>query len=162
MFRVGLGYDIHRLVTGRPLVLAGVELPCPLGPDAHSDGDVALHALTDALLGAVAAGDIGLHFPDTDPHWADQPSSLFLRKALQIAREKGFRPVNVDLTILTQQPRLEPHKPALVANLADLLDLPPDAVSVKAKTNEGLDAVGQSLAMAAHVVVLLESSDEVG
>lgn len=162
MFRIGLGYDIHKLVPGGPLMLAGVEIDCALSPEAHSDGDVALHALTDALLGAVADGDIGEHFPDTDPRWASQPSRVFLSEASRIVADKGFRLVNCDLTILTQQPRLEPHKPALAASLADLLDLPQDRISVKAKTNEGLDAVGQGLAIACHAIVLLEISPEGG
>ncbi len=162
MFRVGLGFDNHRLANGRPLWIGGLEIPAPVGELAHSDGDVLLHALTDALLGAVAAGDIGEHFPDSDPRWKDQPSALFLRHAATLVREKGFLLVNVDATILLEKVKLSPYKRVIAEKVRELLrdtwDLDPGAISIKAKTMEGCDAVGAGEAIVAQVVVLLEKS----
>jgi 2-C-methyl-D-erythritol 2,4-cyclodiphosphate synthase len=161
MLRIGLGFDNHRLVAGRPLWIGGVEIPSPVGEEAHSDGDVLLHALTDAILGAAGAGDIGEHFPDSDPRWKDQPSSLFLHEAARIASGRGFRLVNLDATVFLEEVKLSKHKQAIRGRLRELLaefwDLDPDAVSVKAKTAERCDAVGTGEAVAAQVVVLLES-----
>jgi 2-C-methyl-D-erythritol 2,4-cyclodiphosphate synthase len=158
--RVGLGYDIHRLVRDRPLRLGGVEIPSPLGLLGHSDGDVLLHAITDALLGAAALGDIGEHFPDTDPALQGADSARLLALIVEKVRAAGFAPVNLDATIVTQKPRLGPHKPAIRARVAELLSLDTARVNIKAKTNEGLDAVGQGLAIAAHAVVLIENLPE--
>lgn len=148
MTRVGIGYDLHRTDTSRPLVLGGVRIPSDRGLLGHSDADVVLHAICDALLGAVGAGDIGELFPDDDPAHRDADSRLFLRHVLNRVRAAGFRPANVDVIIHAERPKLSPHKPAIRASLCGLLDLPPDAVGVKATTNEGLDAVGRGEAIA--------------
>jgi len=154
--RVGLGYDIHRLEAGDGIALAGVRVPCAYRVIAHSDGDVVLHALCDALLGAVAAGDLGEHFPDTDAAHRGRDSAGFIAEILALPALAGWRLVNVDVNIIAQAPRLEAHKPALRARLAQLLGLPADRVSIKARSNEGLDAIGAKLAIAAQAVVLIE------
>jgi 2-C-methyl-D-erythritol 4-phosphate cytidylyltransferase/2-C-methyl-D-erythritol 2,4-cyclodiphosphate synthase len=153
--RVGTGYDLHQLTSGRPLVLAGVSVPSPLGPIAHSDGDVVCHALTDAILGAAGAGDIGQQFPDSDPRWKDAPGLELLERAVAAVRELGWRVVNADVSVLLEQPKLLPHVPGIRANLAQTLGVPIDAVSVKGKSNEKVDAVGRGEAIASHAVVLL-------
>ncbi|MCR4373220.1 MAG: 2-C-methyl-D-erythritol 4-phosphate cytidylyltransferase [Acidobacteria bacterium] len=153
--RAGTGYDLHQLVPGRPLVLAGVVVPGALGPMGHSDGDVVCHALTDAILGAAGAGDIGQLFPNTDPQWKDAPGLDLLARALAVVRASGWSVVNVDVTVILEQPKLVPHLPAVRANLATALGVAMDAVSVKGKTNEGMDAVGRGEAIAAHAVALL-------
>ncbi|HEY7117355.1 MAG TPA: 2-C-methyl-D-erythritol 2,4-cyclodiphosphate synthase [Tepidisphaeraceae bacterium] len=155
-FRLGHGYDLHRLQSGGRLVLAGVEVATDLSPIAHSDGDVVLHALVDALLGAIAQGDIGELFPDTDPRWKDAPSRLFVEEAHRRVRAAGFQVVNADITILAERPRLKSHKPAMLDNLRQLLA--GAQVNVKAGTNEKVDAIGRGEAIAAHAVVLLTSS----
>jgi 2-C-methyl-D-erythritol 4-phosphate cytidylyltransferase/2-C-methyl-D-erythritol 2,4-cyclodiphosphate synthase len=157
VMRVGTGYDLHRLVPGRPFVLGGVVIPFDKGPAGHSDADVVCHALSDALLGAAAAGDIGQHFPDTDPRWAGADSLRLLRQVVALVRARGYRPVNADVTVIAERPKLGAHRPAIVVSLASALQLPPDAVSVKAKTNEGVDATGRGEAIAAHAVVLVEA-----
>jgi 2-C-methyl-D-erythritol 2,4-cyclodiphosphate synthase len=154
--RIGLGYDIHRLVRDRPLRLGGVAIPSPLGLLGHSDADALLHAVCDALLGAAALGDIGEHFPDADPAWLGADSARLLAATLDKVRAAGFAPVNLDATVVAQKPRLTPHKAAIRQRLAELLGLDPAAVSVKAKSNDGLDAVGEGRAIAAYAVVLLE------
>ncbi|MBP7571336.1 MAG: 2-C-methyl-D-erythritol 4-phosphate cytidylyltransferase [Acidobacteria bacterium] len=154
--RVGMGYDLHRLVEGRRLVLGGVVVPFERGLAGHSDADVVCHALTDALLGAAAAGDIGQHFPDTDPKWAGADSLALLREVTALVAALGYRPVNADLTVIAERPKLGPHREAIAASLAAALGVPAGAVSVKAKTNEGVDATGREEAIAAHAVVLLE------
>lgn len=154
--RVGLGYDIHRLVRDRPLRLGGVDIPSPLGLLGHSDADVLLHAVADALLGAAALGDIGEHFPDTDPALRGADSARLLTLIVEKVRAAGFAPLNLDATIITQQPRLGPHKAAIRARVAQLLGLDPARVNIKAKTNEGLDSVGQGLAIAAQAIVLMQ------
>jgi 2-C-methyl-D-erythritol 2,4-cyclodiphosphate synthase len=154
--RIGIGYDLHRLVPDRPLTLAGVQIPHDRGLLGHSDGDVVLHALCDALLGAVAQPDIGELFPDTDPAWKDADSRRFVREALARVRAAGYQIANVDLIIHAERPKLAPHKPQLRQALADLLALPPDRIGVKAKTNESLDAVGRGEALACWAAVLLE------
>lgn len=153
--RVGSGYDLHRLVDGRPLVLGGVAIPFDRGLAGHSDADVLCHALTDALLGAAAAGDIGQHFPDTDPRWAGADSLALLQQAVALVAARGYRPVNADVTLVAERPKLGPHRAAIAASLAGALGVSPGAVSVKAKTNEGMDATGRGEAMAAHAVVLI-------
>jgi 2-C-methyl-D-erythritol 2,4-cyclodiphosphate synthase len=154
--RIGQGWDIHRLGPGRALVLGGVNIPSPLGEIGHSDGDVLLHAIVDALLGAVAAGDIGRHFPPSDPQWKDAHSRQFIERAVQILAEAGWRIVNVDSTVILEQPKLALYIDAMRASIAAMLGLPVDAVSVKAKTHEGVDASGRSEAIEAQAVILVE------
>lgn len=155
MQRIGLGFDSHRFAPGRPLVLGGVRIPSDQGLAGHSDGDAVLHALTDAILGALAAGDIGEHFPDTDPRWAGADSRTFLAEALHLARERKMRVVNCDVTVVTERPRLSPHKGAIAARIAELLAAPADCVSVKAKTGEQMGAIGRGEGLAALAIVLL-------
>ena len=154
--RIGLGFDAHRLVSGRPLILGGVAIPHHLGLSGHSDADVLSHALGDALLGAVAAGDLGTHFPDSDPAYQNISSLVLLEKIVALVRQRGFRPVNVDATIVAEKPKLAPHIPAMVANLAAALGLPPAAVSVKATTTEQMGFTGKEEGMAAYAVALVE------
>ena len=160
MFRIGLGFDNHRLTKGRPFVLGGVEIPSPVGEEAHSDGDVLLHALCDALLGSVGEGDIGEHFPDTDPRWKGQASSLFLERTATLVREAGYRLVNMDATILLEKVKLSPYKRKIAENICRILGsvwhLEPDRVSIKAKTMERCDSVGKGKSVQAQVAVLVE------
>ena len=153
--RVGTGYDLHQLVAGRPLVLAGVRIPCDRGPLGHSDGDVLCHALIDAIFGAAGAGDIGQHFPASDPRWKDAPGLDLLARAVEIVGARGWRVSSADVTIVLERPRLGPYVAELRARTAAVLGLDPDRVSVKAKTNEGVDAVGRGEAIAAHAVAVL-------
>jgi len=153
--RIGLGWDNHRLAEGRALILGGVRVPCEFGFEAHSDGDILLHAVTDALLGALALGDIGMHFPDTDPRWKDCDSSLFLRHAAALVREHGYRISNVDATVILQRPKLGPLREAIRTNLAELLELGPERVSVKFKTAEKVGPVGEGKSAEAQAAVLL-------
>ncbi|MBP5987174.1 MAG: 2-C-methyl-D-erythritol 2,4-cyclodiphosphate synthase [Azonexus sp.] len=155
-FRVGQGYDVHKLVEGRKLILGGVEIPHPTGLLGHSDADALLHAITDALLGAVALGDIGRHFPDTDPRYKGADSRVLLRAAVTLLADKGWRPVNVDATLIAQQPKLAPHAAAMVANVAADLGIPADCVNIKGKTNERLGYLGREEAVEAQAVVLVE------
>lgn len=154
--RVGIGTDLHRLAPGRPLVLGHVVVPHELGPVGHSDGDVVLHALIDALAGAAGLPDIGEMFPDTDPAYKGVDSAELLSRALAAVAERGYGVVNVDVTVHAERPRLKAHKPAMRNELARLLGLAAEAVSVKAKTNEGVDAVGRGEAIAATAVVGLK------
>ena len=154
--RVGTGFDLHRLVPGRPLVLGGVRIPHETGLAGHSDADALLHAVADALLGAAGLGDIGRLFPNDDPRFAGADSAALLREVMDRVRSAGWRPVNVDTTVIAEKPRLAPHISAMRQSLARLLDLREDAVSVKAKTHEGLDAIGKQEAIAAQAVVLLQ------
>jgi 2-C-methyl-D-erythritol 2,4-cyclodiphosphate synthase len=156
--RVGIGHDTHRLEAGRPLILGGVRIEHARGLAGHSDADVVLHALTDALLGAAGLGDIGDAFPDTDPQWKNADSRLFLRAALQRVRDRGYRPVNADVIIFAQEPKLGPVKATIRANLAGFLGLDLDSVNVKAKTGERVGHIGRAEAIACMVVVLLDSS----
>jgi 2-C-methyl-D-erythritol 2,4-cyclodiphosphate synthase/2-C-methyl-D-erythritol 4-phosphate cytidylyltransferase len=153
--RIGNGYDLHRLVEGRPLVLGGVTIPFDKGLRGHSDADVVCHAVTDAILGAAAAGDIGRHFPDTDAAWKDANSLDLLRHAAAVVREAGYAIGNVDVVVIAQQPKLLPHVNAMRANLAAALGCDPSQVAVKGKTNEGVDSMGEGLSIAAHSVALL-------
>lgn len=158
-FRIGQGYDVHRLVEGRKLILGGVEIPHQTGLLGHSDADALLHAITDALLGAVALGDIGRHFPDTDPRYQGADSRRLLRAAVQLLADKGWRAVNVDATLIAQQPKLAPHAAAMVANVAADLGLTSDCVNIKGKTNEKLGYLGREEAIEAQAVVLVERSE---
>ena len=155
-FRVGQGYDVHRLVAGRKLILGGVEIPHETGLLGHSDADALLHAITDALLGAVALGDIGRHFPDSDPRYQGADSRVLLRAAVALLAGKGWRPVNVDATIIAERPKLAPHAPAMVANVAVDLGISRDSVNIKGKTNEQLGYLGRREAIEAQAVVLVE------
>jgi len=153
--RVGTGYDLHRLVDGRPLVLAGVRLTDDRGPLAHSDGDVLCHAIIDALLGAIGGGDIGRHFPNTDPRWKNAAGLDLLARTVEMTRAGGHIVSNVDATIVLERPKLAPHVGRITSALAGVLGIETDRVSVKAKTNEGVDAVGRGDAIAAHAVAML-------
>ena len=155
-FRIGHGYDVHALADGLPLVLGGIEIPHTKGFVAHSDGDVAIHAVCDALLGAAALGDIGKHFPDTDPAYAGADSLQLAQHVARIMREKGWKIVNIDSTLLCQKPKLAPYIPAMRENLAAAFGMPVDAVSVKATTEEHLGFTGEGLGIAAHAVALIE------
>ncbi len=154
-FRIGIGYDIHRLTDNRRLMLGGIHIPHDRGLSGHSDADVVLHALCDAMLGAAALGDIGELFPDTDPAFKDADSRPFVREAQRRLANTGLVVANVDLIIHAQEPRLGPWKTGIQQSLADLLNLPTNAVGVKATTNEGLDAVGQAAAIACWAAVLV-------
>lgn len=143
MFRIGNGYDVHRLVEGRDLIICGVKIPHRLGLLGHSDADVALHALADALLGAAALGDIGQHFPDTDPSYSGVDSRLLLRNVVALLADKGFKIENVDVTIIAQAPKMSPHIEQMRQNVADDLGIALDCVSVKATTTEHLGFVGR-------------------
>ena len=152
MTRTGIGFDTHRLVPGRKLILGGVAIPHPVGLLGHSDADVLAHALMDALLGAVADGDIGQHFPDDDPRWAGADSLALLRAVVARLAANGWRPANVDATILAERPKLMPHIPAMRERLAQAMGLPVGAVSVKATTVEGLGAIGRREGISALAV----------
>ena len=157
LYRTGIGWDVHRLAPGRRLLLAGVEIPSDLGLEGHSDADVLAHAVTDAILGALALGDIGQHFPDTDPRWKGAGSLQFLRHALALARGKGFEVVNVDSTVILEQPKLNPYREAIRRGLAAALDIDLERVSVKFKTAEKVGPVGEGRSAEAQAVVTLRS-----
>lgn len=157
MVRIGTGNDIHKLVEGRPLMLGGVHVTADFGGDGHSDADVLLHAIADAILGALCEGDLGVHFPDTDPQWKDANSLQLLSRVAWLAHERGLHVVNVDATIMLEAPKLRPYIFAMREKIAEVLGVEASCISVKAKTAEGLDAVGQGLAVSAQAVVLLES-----
>jgi 2-C-methyl-D-erythritol 2,4-cyclodiphosphate synthase len=154
--RVGLGYDVHALVPGRPLTLGGIRVPYLLGLQGHSDADVLLHAICDALLGAIADRDIGKHFPDTDPHYKNIQSALLLKKVAGKVREKGFHIVNIDSTIVAQKPKLSDFIPRMVSEIAGILDMDAGRVNVKATTTEGLGFTGRGEGIAAYAVALVE------
>lgn len=153
--RIGIGHDTHRLVEGRPLVLGGVTIEHPKGLEGHSDADVVMHAVTDALLGAACLGDIGEQFPDTDPRWEGAAGAKLLSTCLGMVERQGWKPVNVDLTIHAEEPKLTPYKEEMVANIAAALQLAPDEVSVKAKTGEGVGPIGRREAIGCDAVILL-------
>ncbi len=156
--RIGIGYDIHRFDPGRTLVLGGVALPGETGLAGHSDADVVLHAVIDALLGAAALGDIGTHFPADDPEWKDARSSVLLEITLALVRDAGYAVENVDVTVIAEKPRLAPHVAALRARMAELIGVSQAAVSVKATTNEGIGDIGRGEAIAAVAVALLREA----
>lgn len=155
--RIGSGFDVHRLVEGRELWICGVRIPWHLGLDGHSDADVALHALCDAMLGAAALRDIGYHFPDTDPAYKGADSRVLLRRVVQLLAEAGYRPGNVDVTIIAQAPKMLPYIPSMIETVASDLGLPVGAVSVKATTTERLGFTGRGEGIAAQASVLIES-----
>ena len=156
--RTGFGYDSHRLVEGRPFMLGGIEIPHDKGGLGHSDADVLLHAICDALLGAVALGDIGLHFPDTDAAWKDADSRKLLAQVVKLLREKGWTVGNMDCTVVLEKPKLRPHVDAMRAAIAQLLGTQLDAVSVKASTNEKMGFVGREEGVCAYAIVLVEQA----
>lgn len=157
MIRIGHGYDVHALTDGDHVVLGGVRIDCDRGVRAHSDGDVALHALCDALLGAAALGDIGRHFPDTDPAWRDADSRDLLGHVQKLLQTHGWSVVNVDISVIAERPRLAPYIDDMCLAVAGVLRLPVNAVNVKATTHEGLGAMGRGEGLAAHAVALIEA-----
>lgn len=157
MYRVGLGYDIHKLVQGRDLIIGGVKITHEKGLLGHSDADVLIHALIDAMLGALALDDIGTLFPDTDANYKDIDSSLLLEKVFKLVKNKGYSIVNIDCNIIAQEPKMMPYIPKMKTVLAKILEISPNDISIKAKTKENLDAVGQKLAIEGNAVVLLEN-----
>ncbi len=158
MQRIGFGTDIHRLTVGRPLVLGGVVIDSELGADGHSDADVLMHAATDALLGALALGDLGIHFPNDEERWRNAESSQFLLYAHGLIKQRGYSVANLDAVIDLEKPKLRPHIDQMRANIATVLDINIDQVSVKAKTGETVDAVGEQRAVRAEVVVLISKN----
>jgi 2-C-methyl-D-erythritol 2,4-cyclodiphosphate synthase len=158
--RIGHGYDVHRLVDGRRLLLGGVEIPAPFGLLGHSDGDVVLHAICDAILGALGEGDIGVRFPDTDERYRGADSAVLLEDVAAVMRDRGFRIVNLDLTVSSERPRLAAHREAIRRRIAALTGADTASINLKAKTNEGLDAIGRGEAIAATAVVLLASDPD--
>lgn len=155
--RVGTGYDSHRFDAASPLVLGGVTIPGHAGLAGHSDGDAVAHAVIDALLGAAACGDVGNHFPPTDEKWKGADSIALLEKAMEIVRARGWRVVNVDVTVICESPRMRPHADGMRACLAGALGVPPDRVSLKGKTNEGMGWIGAGEGIAVHAIALIES-----
>ena len=155
MLRIGNGFDVHRLVAGRPLVLCGVRVPSPLGLAGHSDADVALHAITDALLGAIADGDIGSHFPPSEARWKDVDSAIFLRHAVELVAARGGRVAQIDLTILGHDAALSGHRTAMIQRLAELAGTPCERVTVKARGSDGLGFVGRGEGLAAQALVVV-------
>jgi len=153
--RIGNGYDLHRLVAGRPLILGGVTIPFEKGLQGHSDADAVCHAVTDAILGASGTGDIGRHFPDTDAAWKDANSIDLLRRAAAIVRDTGYAFVNIDVTVIAQRPKLSPYAEAMQRNLSGALGISPGQISVKGKTNEGVDSMGAGESIAVHAVALI-------
>ena len=156
-FRIGQGWDVHRIESGRPLILGGVQIPSEFGLAGHSNADVLFHAVTDAILGALSLGDIGMHFPDTAPEWKGANSLQFLQHAIKLAKDKGYTPVNIDSTIILERPKLKDYRSAIRESLADAVGLIPDAVSVKFKTAERVGPVGEGCSCEAQAVVLMLS-----
>ena len=152
----GMGYDLHKLSEGRKLMVGGIEVPFHKGPAGHSDGDALAHAICDALLGAAGLGDIGAHFPDTDPKWKDVSSLRFLERVRDLLAERRLRISHIDAVVITEKPKLGPHFPAMREALAKSLAISASAINLKAKTNEGVDAIGHGEAIAAQAIVTLE------
>ena len=159
MFRVGLGYDIHKLVEGRPLIIGGIESPYEKGLLGHSDADVLIHAIIDAMLGALALSDIGTHFPDTDPKYKGISSVELLKNVIGLIHEKGYVINNIDSNIILQEPKMKPHIPNMVKNLSKIMGIDASQLSIKAKTNEQMDAVGEKFAIEASAVVMLRKDN---
>lgn len=157
MFRIGIGNDTHRLVEGRPLIIGGVQVAAARGAEGHSDADVLAHAIADSILGAICEGDLGVHFPDRDEQWKDADSLQLLSRVMWLANERGLRIVNLDSTVILEEPKLRPYMLSIRQNIASTLGVELSCVSVKAKTGEGLDAVGQGLAVTAQAAVLMTS-----
>ena len=157
-FRCGLGWDSHRIAAGRPLILGGIHIASDFGLDGHSDADLLLHAITDAVLGALALGDIGMHFPDTDPRWKGAGSDQFLHHALQLAADRGFAVVNVDTTVILEKPKLKDYRQQLRESVAATMSLAIEQVSVKFKTAERVGPVGEGQSAEAQAIVLLQSA----
>lgn len=155
MYRIGIGHDTHRLAAGRPLILGGVTIESEQGAEGHSDADALAHAVADAILGALCEGDLGVHFPDRDPQWKDADSLDLLARVMWLARERNWRVVNLDATVMLERPRLRPYVAEMRERLAQTLSVETGCVSVKAKTGEGLDAVGRSEAVTVQAVILL-------
>jgi 2-C-methyl-D-erythritol 2,4-cyclodiphosphate synthase/2-C-methyl-D-erythritol 4-phosphate cytidylyltransferase len=158
--RTGIGYDVHRFAEGRPMILGGVEIPFDKGLEGHSDADVLLHAVADAMLGAAALGDIGVHFPPSDEQWRGMNSGDIVRHAVALLRENGWQPVNIDATIIAEAPKVNPHVPAMRAGIAAMTGLPEDAISIKATTNEGMGFVGREEGIAALASATLARGDD--
>lgn len=159
MYRIGFGSDIHRLVDGRPLILGGVQLESDLGAEGHSDADTLTHAITDAILGGLALGDIGTHFPNTDERWRNAESFVFLRYAVGLMRERGFHIANVDSTVHLERPKMREYIDKMRNGLAEALEVETSSINVKAKSGEGVDAVGEGGAIRADAVVLLVKTE---
>ena len=155
--RVGIGFDVHAFADGDFIMLSGVRIPHERSVRAHSDGDVVVHAVCDALLGAAGLGDIGMHFPDTDPQWRGVAGAVLLERVLAMLIARGFEPVNVDVTILAERPRIAPHREAMRRRLAEMLDLPAEMVNIKATTTEQLGLIGRGEGLAAQAIALVES-----
>ncbi len=156
MTRSGIGYDLHRLAQGRKLILGGIEVPFEKGPAGHSDGDALAHAICDALLGAAGLGDIGTHFPDTDPQWKGVSSLVFLERTRRLLDEQGLSIRHIDAVVILERPKLGPHFPAMRGALAKVLGIEPARINLKAKTNEGVGEIGRSEAIAAQAIATLE------
>jgi len=154
-FRIGFGSDIHKLAIGKPLIIGGILISSNKGAVGHSDADVLMHSITDAILGALALGDIGTHFPDNDEQWKNADSSVFLRKALALMKDKKYRIKNLDAVIHLEKPKLKPYINKIRENLAEILEIDLSCVSIKAKTGEGVDAIGESEAIKAEAIILL-------
>ena len=159
MFRVGLGYDTHKLVEGRPLIIGGIEIPYEKGLLGHSDADVLIHAIIDAMLGALALSDIGTHFPDTDPKYKGISSVELLKNVIGLIHEKGYVINNIDSNIILQEPKMKPHIPNMVKNLSKIMGIDASQLAIKAKTNEQMDAVGEKFAIEASAVVMLRKDN---
>lgn len=160
MIRVGIGYDIHGIADGRPLILGGIHIPSDRGLAGHSDADVMTHALMDAMLGAAALGDIGIHFPDSDDQYRDISSLKLLKRVVEKVKRRGFQIGNVDISIIAEYPKIAPFRQKMIEKLAEILEIQPDRVSVKATTHEGFDATGRGEAIAAHAIVCLTGDPE--
>ena len=156
-YRVGIGFDAHKFMVGRRLLLGGVEIAHHVGLHGHSDADVLLHALTDALLGAAGLGDIGIHFPDSDPRWKDASSTIFVQAALHEVYQLGWSIGNIDLTIIAQEPKIGPHREEIRTSVSTILEIPEDLINLKAKTTDHLGFTGRGEGIAAQAIVLLES-----
>ena len=156
MNRVGLGYDVHQLKEGRPLILGGVEIPHDTGLDGHSDADVLMHAICDAILGALGEGDIGFFFPPSDPQWKDAPSKIFLQEAANQIKKQNGQLINVDAMLIAEAPKIAPHIPAMKNNIASALGVKPKNIGIKATTNETMGFVGRGEGMAAHAVASIQ------
>ncbi|MFL6465634.1 MAG: 2-C-methyl-D-erythritol 2,4-cyclodiphosphate synthase [Bryobacteraceae bacterium] len=161
-FRIGQGWDVHRIESGRPLILGGVQIPSEFGLMGHSDADVLFHAVTDAILGALALGDIGMHFPDTAPEWKGANSLQFLQHAVKLARDKGYQLINIDSTVILERPKLKDYRSVIRESLAQAAGLTPDAVSVKFKTAEKVGPVGEGRSCEAQAIVLIYAQKDQG